>query len=112
MLRLRGVAKTVEAYVGDGGFAGSLPRILNDTGLKPYEFFRSLTSYIMKSDLSSKLRRKENLARILYRFSCGLYDELSDPVKLDILKDVIYADLAKLVPEEAMRKFDRKGWDL
>jgi hypothetical protein len=112
MLRLRGVAKTVESYVGDGGFANSIPRILNDTGLKPYELFRSLTSYIMRNELGGKMRKKENLARILYKFSCGLYDELSDPVKLDILKDVIYTDLAKLVPEDAMRKFDKKGWEL
>lgn len=111
MLRLRGVARTVESYVGDGGFKNSLPRILNDTGLKPYELFRGLTSYIMRSELSGKLNRKENLARTLYKYCCGLYDELADPVKLDILKDVIYTDLAELVSEDAMRKFDKKGWD-
>ena len=111
MLRLRGVARTVESYVGDGGFSNALPRILNDTGLKPYEFFRSLTSYIMKNDLAGKMKKKENLARTLYKYSCGLYDELSDPVKLDILKDVIYSDLSELVSEDAMRKFDKKGWD-
>ena len=111
MLRLRGVAKTVESYVGDGGFKKSLPRILNDTGLKPYELFRGLTSYIMRSDLNGRLHKKENLARTLYKYCCGLYDELADPVKLDILKDVIYSDLSALVSEEAMRKFDKKGWD-
>ena len=111
MLRLRGVAKTVESYAGDGGFKKSLPRILNDTGLKPYELFRGLTSYIMRSDLNGRLHKKENLARTLYKYCCGLYDELADPVKLDILKDVIYSDLSALVSEEAMRKFDKKGWD-
>ena len=111
MLRLRGIARTVECCVGDGGFADTMPRILNDTGLKPYELFRSLTSYITKNDLTGKMRRKEHLARIIYKFACGLYDELSDPVRLDILKDVIYSDLSKLVSEDAMRKFDRKGWD-
>lgn len=111
MLRLRGVARTVECYVGDGGFSKAMPRILNDTGLKPYDLFRSLTSYIMKNGLTGRLRKKENLARFLYSFAAGLYDELADPVKLDILKDVIYADLSELVSEEAMRKFDKKGWD-
>ena len=101
----------MESYIGDGGFRNSLPRILNDTGLKPYELFRGLTSYIVRSELTGKLNKKENLARTLYKYSCGLYDELSDPVKLDILKDVIYADLSELVSEEAMKKFDKKGWD-
>ena len=111
MLRLRGIARTVECCIGDGGFANTIPRILNDTGLKPYELFRNLTSYIQKNDLGIKFRKKENIARILYKYSCGLYDELADPVKLDILKDVIYADLSELVSEDAMKKFDKKGWD-
>ena len=111
MLRLRGVAKTVERYIGDSGFSKSVTRMLNDTGLKPYELFRGLTSYIMRSELGGRMNKKENMARILYKYGCGLYDELADPVKLDILKDVIYADLSALVTEDAMRKFDKKGWD-
>ena len=111
MLRLRGVAKTVERCIGDSGFSKSVTRMLNDTGMKPYELFRGLTSYIMRNELSGRMNKKENIARILYKYSCGLYDELADPVKLDILKDVIYADLSALVSEDAMRKFDKKGWD-
>ena len=111
MLRIRSIARTVECCVGDGGFANTIPRMLNDTGLKPYELFRSLSSYISRNELTGKMRKKEHIARIIYRFASGLYDELSDAVKLDILKDVIYADLSELVSEDAMRKFDRKGWE-
>lgn len=112
LLRIRGIARTVEAYVGDGGFAHSMPRILNDTGIKPYELFRGLTKYIVKHDLGGKMRKKENLARILYTYAAGLYDELADTVKFDILKDVIYSDLSALVSEENIKKFDKKGWEL
>lgn len=112
LLRLRFISKTVEAYIGDGGFKGSVPKMLNDTGLKPYELFKSLTSYIRRNSFGGKLKKKEHLARILYSFAGGLYDELSDAIKLDILKDVIYDDLAQQLSEEAMRKFDRKGWDI
>ncbi len=112
LLKIRGIARTVEAYVGDGGFSGSIPRMLNDTGIKPYELFRSLTRYIAKNDLYGKMHRKEHLARILYAYAGGLYDELADPVKYDMLKDIVYSDLSDLVSEEAMKKFDKKGWDL
>lgn len=112
LLRIRGIARTVEAYVGDGGFAGSMPRILNDTGIKPYELFRGLTKYIVKHEFTGKMRKKENLARILYAYASGLYDELADPVKLDILRDVIYSDLSAAVSEESIKKFDKKGWEL
>ena len=58
------------------------------------------------------MKKKEHLARILYSFAGGLYDELSDAIKLDVLRDVIYAELESELSEDAMRKFDRKGWDI
>ena len=112
LLRIRAIARTVESYIGNGGFRKSIPRILNDTGLKPYDLFGRLTSYISKNDLSGKTRKKEHLARILYAYTDGLYEELADSVKHEILKDVIYTDLEAMIGEEAMKKFDRKGWDL
>lgn len=111
LLRIRAIARTVESYIGDGGFRKSIPRVLNDTGIKPYDLFSRLSSYIIKNDLGSKTRKKEHLARILYAYTAGLYDDLADPVKHDILKDVIYADLETQISEEAMRKFDKKGWE-
>ena len=33
-------------------------------------------------------------------------------MKLDILKDVIYADLETMISEDALKKFDKKGWDI
>ena len=112
LLKLRGMARTVERYIGDGGFKKSIPRILNDTGIKPYDLFSRLSAYITRNDLINRTQKKEHLARILYTYAADLYDDLADPVKLDILKDVIYADLSQLISEEAMRKFDKKGWDI
>ena len=112
LLRLRAMSRTVESYIGDGGFKKSIPRILNDTGIKPYDLFSRLTTYINTKDLAGKTRKKEHLARILFAYTEGLYDDLADSVKHEILKDVIYADLEAMVSEDAMKKFDRKGWEL
>ena len=102
----------MESFIGDGGFKKSIPRILNDTGIKPYDLFSRLSAYITKNGLTGKTRKKEHLARILLAFAGGLYDDLADPVKLDILKEVIYADLETMISEDAIKKFDKKGWDL
>ena len=112
LLRIRAIGRIAESYIGDGGFKKSIPRILNDTGLKPYDLFSRLTSYITKNDFAGKTRKKEHLARILYAYTDGLYVDLADSVKHEILKDVIYADLETMIGEDAMKKFDRKGWDL
>jgi hypothetical protein len=76
ILRIKGIARTVERYIGDGGFSGSIPRVLNDTGLKPYDIFGRLTGYISKNGLTGKTRKKEHLARILYAYTEGLYEDL------------------------------------
>ena len=112
LLRIRAISRIVESYIGDGGFKKSLPRVLNDTGLKPYDLFGRLTGYISKNGLSGKTRKKEHLARILYAYTDSLYEDLADSVKHEILKDVIYTDLESMIGEDAMKKFDRKGWDL
>ena len=112
LLRIRAMARTVESFIGDGGFRKSIPRILNDTGIKPYDLFSRLTGYISKNDLAGKTRKKEHLARILFAYTDSLYEDLADSVKHEILKDVIYADLETMIGEDAMKKFDRKGWDL
>ena len=112
LLKIRAISRTVESYIGDGGFRKSIPRVLNDTGVKPYDLFSRLSAYISRNELSGKMRKKEHLARILFAFAGDLYDDHADPVKLDILKDVIYADLEQQVSEDAMRKFDKKGWEL
>lgn len=112
LLRIRAISRTVESYIGDGGFKKSIPRILNDTGIKPYDLFSRLTGYITKNGLAGKTRKKEHLARILYAYTGSLYDDLADSVKHEILKDIIYADLNTMVSEDAMKKFDRKGWEL
>ena len=112
LLHVRAVARTVESFIGDGGFRKSIPRVLNDTGLKPYDLFSRLTGYISKKGLAGKTRKKEHLARILYAYTGSLYDDLADPVKHEILKDVIYADLEAMIGEDAMKKFDKKGWDI
>lgn len=112
LLKIRAVSRTVESYIGDGGFKKSIPRVLNDTGIKPYDLFSRLSAYIIRNDLAGKTRKKEHLARILYAYTEGLYDDLADAVKHEILKDVIYADLEKQISEEAIRKFDKKGWEI
>ena len=112
ILRIRAVARTVESYIGNGGFKKSIPRVLNDTGLKPYDLFGRLTGYISRNGLSEKKKKREHLARILYAYTDSLYDDLADSVKHEILKDVIYKDLESMVGEDAMKKFDKKGWEL
>ena len=112
LLRIKKISRAVDAFIGDGGFKMSVPRILNDSGIRPYELFKSLSVFISNEGLENKLARKENQARVLYAFAEQLYQELSDAGKLEMLQDVIQRDLENLVSIEDIKRFERQGWEL
>ena len=112
ILRAKKVSKVVEAFIGDGGFGESIPRMLNDTGARPYELFKSLSVFISDEGLENKMMRKEDLARILYSFAEGLYKELSDAGKLEMLEDVIRTDLENMISVDEIKRFDKQGWTI
>ena len=112
LLRIRKTARVVDAYIGDGGFKNSFPRILNDTGVRPYELFKSLSVFISDRGFEKKLDKKQNLARILHSFAESLYRELSDCGKLEMLEDVIHNDLEELISVEEIKRFEKQGWSL
>jgi len=70
LIKIKMISNVVENYLGDGGFKSSVPRMLNDTGMKPYDLFSRLTEYIYSNGWEKKLRKKEN-TRKDYVFICN-----------------------------------------
>ena len=111
LIKIKTIAAVSEKYINPN-FATAIARIMNDTGMKPYELFTQLTEYIYKGKLTGKLAKKENQFRILYNFAVGLYDDLNDTLKLQILMEILHEELENCVSAEAVKKFERKGWDI
>lgn len=112
MIGIRNLSRVVKAYIGDGGFKTSVPRMLNDTGMKPYELFSRLSTYIFGNKYEKNLCDKAELARYLRAFAADFYKDIEDTVKFDILSGAIHADLARAVSEADLTKFERDGWDI
>ena len=112
LLRAKKASRVVETFIGDGGFKNSIPRILGDTGIRPYELFRSLSVFISEEDLENRLEKKEDLARILYSYAGKLYSELSDTDKLEMLEDVIRTDLEDMISVDDIKRFEKQGWTI
>ena len=112
LIRIRAVARVIAAFIGDGGFRASIPRILADTSMRPYDLFCKLYDYIHMHDLAGKMSKPENAARILRAYAKDLYGMFDDDLKFEVLTGAIHADLEEMVPEEAMIKFDRDGWEI
>lgn len=112
MIRIRTIARVVEAFIGDGGFKASMPKILADTGIKPFDLFSSLTDYVHSHGMAGELGKKENLARLLFAFARDLYADVKDEYKFDALTGAFHDDLENAVSEEDIIKFENKGWEL
>ena len=112
LIRIRSVARVIDAFIGEGGFKASVPRILSDLSMRPYDLFSKLCDYIHLNDLAGKMNKPENAARILYAYAKEAYGMFDDDLKFDVLTGAIHADLEAMVPEEAIIRFERDGWDI
>lgn len=111
LITIKSIARLTSIYVNDD-FTTSVAKILTDTGLKPYEVFSAFSEFVLDNNLGSKLNKKENQFRILYKFASNLYEDFEDGVKLQVFKDVLQSDLEKSIPPDAIKKFERRGWEI
>lgn len=110
IVRIKLIANTVKTF--EHGFEDSINKIMFDAGLRPFEFFDGLTSFIMRNDLSRKLGKEENMYRVLYTYAADLYDKNEDTLKLQVLQEVLHSDMNKNVSQDVIRKLERKGWEI
>ncbi|MBQ3291354.1 MAG: DUF4080 domain-containing protein [Mogibacterium sp.] len=111
MIRVRTIGRVVDAFIGEGNFKESLPKILTDTGIKPYDLFSGLTDYIYTHGLAGKLGKPDEMARMLSAYARDLYVGFEDESKFDSLADAIHTDLAETVSEDEIIRFESKGWE-
>ena len=111
LIKIKTLSGIAEKYINEN-FITSISRMLNDTGLKPYDFFKDFSDFILTKKLGRKTNKLENRFRILYAFAEDLYDDLNDTLKLQILMEIIHEDLENALSPEAVKKFERKGWEI
>ena len=110
IVRIKLVAETLRTF--EHGFENSISKIMFDTGMKPFDFFDGLTSFVMENDLSCKMGKAENLYRIIYTYAADLYDKNEDTLKLQILQEVLHSDMNNNVSQDVIRRLERKGWEI
>ena len=45
----------------------------------------------------------------MYAFATGIYDELNETLKIQIMMDILHAELEDIIGDD-IRKFEKKGW--
>jgi radical SAM superfamily enzyme YgiQ (UPF0313 family) len=137
IVKLKMVEKVFELYGNRGGFENSVAFLMRKLGCTPFNFFERLADFYYAKGYQDRSHSKENLYRILYEFADKIYDEINkrdemiiayassimeqrgyerEPKKketgLVAFKSVINTDMLNSLNKEAVKKFDRKGWDV
>ncbi|MBR0400382.1 MAG: DUF4080 domain-containing protein [Mogibacterium sp.] len=112
LIRIRTMRDVVYRFIGNGAFKVTFTRILRDTGIKPYEMFRALTKYVYRNGLDKEMCSSAGLARILYAFAGYLYETKEQNDRIGELRDCLMSDLNRLLSDEDIVEFERKGWEI
>ena len=111
LINIKATARVVDRFAG-GEFRYSTQRLMTDASLKPYEFYKKLGEFISEKGLENRLDKIEDRFRVMYQYAVSIYEEINDTLKLQILMESLNRDLEMALPEESIKKFERKGWDI
>lgn len=111
LVRIKMASDTAMRFMGSE-FKRTLARMRKDTSSKPFELFMKLGEYIYRNGLSCMMWKRANMYRILYAFATSLYDDKNETLKLRELMQILHEELEANMPESAVERFDRKGWEL
>ena len=111
IIKIQSMAKVVKTYINEH-FRLTIPHVLNDTALKPFDLFFSLSEFIYNYHLESRLKNKEDRYRVLYRFAVILYNELDNIKRIKALEETMKRDMSMNMTADQVLAFERKGWDL
>lgn len=93
-------------------FEFSIPRIFNDTKMKPFQFFEKLLIFISNNKLEEKMNDKMDSYRIIYEFATRVYDDINDTLKLPIIMEILRSDMENVSTENEINSFDKQGFSL
>ena len=100
LIKIRQIARVVDTYIGDGSFSTSIPRILTDMGVRPYDFFSGLNDYLIEHKVSEAIDDKAQLGRILFSYVHEAYDEYEESHKYENFTNAVYDDIGRNEPDE------------
>ncbi len=104
IVRLKRIEHVLDDYYNKGGFERSLDKLV-DIYKSPFGFFDDFAKYYHQKGYQHMNHKKEDNYRILNKFA-------EEILKDNLIKDVIYQDLVERMNEDAVKKFNKKGWDI
>lgn len=110
LVRLKMAEAVLDLYFNRGGFAKSLERAAFVLYQSPFAFYQELGDFYYLKGFQHKSHKKEDLYRILRQFFTWKYrrDRGQEALVFELLEE----DLRDAMNPDAVKKFEKKGWEL
>jgi radical SAM superfamily enzyme YgiQ (UPF0313 family) len=110
LVRLKKIENVLELYHNRGGFGRTLGYAAFQFTETPFDFYEELADYFYLKGFQHKSHKKEDLYRIFYLYA-GWKERFTPNVK-DKIKELLILDMQDTLNPEAIKKFERKGWEI
>ena len=104
MVRLKRIEHVLDDYYNKGGFEKSLDKLVEKYG-SAFAFYDAFADFYHSEGYQHMSHKKEDNYRILNKFAVEVLNDNS-------ITDTIYEDLVNRMNEDAVKKFNRKGWEV
>lgn len=110
LIRLKKIENLLELYYNRGGFRRTLDYAVENLAETPFDFYEELADYYYLKGFQHKSHKKEDLYRIFYLYAG--WKERFMPNTKNTIKELLLLDMQDALNPEAIKKFERKGWDI
>jgi radical SAM superfamily enzyme YgiQ (UPF0313 family) len=110
LVRLKQIEEMVSLYYNRGGFDTTLDYITKTFADTPFDFFEELSIYYHLKGFQHKSHKKEDLYRILYEYAEWKTKKMG--ISNEEVLSYLTMDMSKSLNEDAVKKFERKGWKI
>jgi radical SAM superfamily enzyme YgiQ (UPF0313 family) len=109
LLRLKQIEQVLNLYYNRGGFSQTLDYMIQQVG-NPFDFFEEFALFYHLKGYQGVSHKKEDLYRILKKYSSWKNRTL--PGTEERATELLNRDMQDTLNEDAMKKFNRKGWNI
>ena len=110
LIRLKKIENLLDLYYNRGGFRRTLEFATESSAETPFDFFEELADYYYLKGFQHKSHKKEDLYRIFYLYAG--WKERFVPEIREKIKALLIEDMQNTLNPEAIKKFERKGWEI
>ncbi len=112
LVRLKMVETVLDLYWNRGGFRRALNVMTDRRYLEPFDFYQQFAGFYYLKGYQHRSHKKEDLYRIFDQFARWREQNGGEPGEACELRDLLRQDMRDALNPEAIKKFERKGWEL